>query len=308
MFEFTPESDAFIWSDSKRKEIDKRNKDATKLDLPNHYMMQAMQSNETLDKILPDIDTSTITPEQLENARYYFSIVGDEEELKFNLEQQPEVVKQWENDFDYVSRNLDQAVDIAKDSLPDVGISFWDAQNMTSKDYTLFASPETRYAINRKNLDNFLKTTLQGDPNITDDRLLREVLRDDLVTGNMFLELGGRFKDIARFFEGARVALRVTASDFFSAIGQSNGDFSKFKNYWNQSRPKREQLKTTIEELKKDEGWLTAQHLAFNDWIKDKYVEKHGEEAYDLNAANLTLNPQQVKDIFDYTFQQVRIS
>ena len=89
MFEFTPESDAFIWSDSKRKEIDKRNKDATKLDLPNHYMMQAMQSNETLDKILPDIDTSTITPEQLENARYYFSIVGDEEELKFNLEQQP---------------------------------------------------------------------------------------------------------------------------------------------------------------------------------------------------------------------------
>ena len=155
MFEFTPESDAFIWSDSKRKEIDKRNKDATKLDLPNHYMMQAMQSNETLDKILPDIDTSTITPEQLENARYYFSIVGDEEELKFNLEQQPEVVKQWENDFDYVSRNLDQAVDIAKDSLPDVGISFWDAQNMTSKDYTLFASPETRYAINRKNLDNF---------------------------------------------------------------------------------------------------------------------------------------------------------
>ena len=54
------------------------------------------------------------------------------------------------------------------------------------------------------------------------------------------------------------------------------------------------------------DGWVSGQTEAFNEWVKEQYLKKGNSlEDYEANMEDLILTPDHVKSIYDYSFGEL---
>ena len=292
----TPAQDAFVYNPEKVKtNIEKQE---AFVEPPN--IIKILRSRKPLNVIAPSIDTNIIPNQMLDEARQYYALTQDIDDLDYTRKNEPDYFNAIQKSYDGLNKALFTATNKARSEVPKVAIPFWNSQTGSPEDQTkfLFAHrPEARLAINRKNLDNHLLGM-----GLEDKVDLRKILRDGFTTGNMFLELKERQAQIGRAGLSASALILQNAYDFADSIITGGTDLSASFNNYKQKSVKRTQDRKLFLQQMADSGWLSGQAEAFNAWVKEQYLKTNSEAAYVANEDDLILSPEQVKSIYDYSF------
>ena len=273
---------------------------------PNSY--EILRSNKSLKELMPNVDTSNILDDQLKSARSYYTLRQRKDDYDYIKKNKPEQYKIMRNAYGAVLNTLAAQTQVAEREVPKVGIANWNSTSGTldtQEKFLFWTRPEARLAINRSNFDNHIKSI--GNGALENNVELRKILRDGFATGNMFLELKERTAQVGRGLLSAGTLVLQNAADFSMSMHESGYDLlgAGWTAYREKAPARTQSRKLFLEQMAQD-GWVSGQTEAFNEWVKEQYLKKGNSlEDYEANMEDLILTPDHVKSIYDYSFGEL---
>ena len=255
---------------------------------------------------------SGIYEEDLSAARYY--VQAKNKGIKFT----PEEESEFSTILDRVFTTVDNARTTAQLDVPKFPIAFTDRYKKVKPEYDynylgILPNDKKAFAHNRINLQNFMsqmKTTTTTPDGITQtlnfmesNPKAAEVLNKHFATGAFFQEVKREFLELGGGLNVMASAVVRIGKDFIESFAKAaSGETQYPLEYFKKNSINR---KNEHEAWINDPSrWLDSHTTRLNEFIKEKYIQDNGEEAYQQNIKDLTLNPNQALQLFNYSFTE----
>ena len=256
---------------------------------------------------VPNNVLMNFTGQQLENARAYNQITQTNDPN--NLPTLNMIT-----DYEQLENLLKVGVKKAEKAVNPYPVGFMRDGEYVGDNRTFFGfmpNNQKSYAFNRQRLQNFaLDIGLGNKPEIMN------ILNEHFTTGNFQVELGNRTQDLFVGGESFFNMLKIWGGDliksgFYGVVLNEEPDLNMFQevfNNWNKNATNRtaryNQFLATL-----DNNNVMQEHTnRMNGLIKDKYIEKYGQQAYDnlvpLDKENLKLSTDQARQLYDFAFYE----
>ena len=256
---------------------------------------------------VPNNVLMNFTGQQLENARAYNQITQTNDPN--NLPTLNMIT-----DYEQLENLLKVGVKKAEKAVNPYPVGFMRDGEYVGDNRTFFGfmpNNQKSYAFNRQRLQNFaLDIGLGNKPEVMN------ILNEHFTTGNFQAELGNRTQDLFVGGESFLSMLKIWGGDliksgFYGVVLNEEPDLNMFQevfNNWNKNATNRtaryNQFLATL-----DNNNVMQEHTnRMNGLIKDKYIEKYGQQAYDnlvpLDKENLKLSTDQARQLYDFAFYE----
>ena len=277
-----------------------------------------------LDNPLEDYDYSpvfkaNINNTRIKNAKTYIAALNQPNVDKAKLDKSPLKV-----DYNFVSSFLGSEKQNALNQIQGRGpaIAFTNRENdykvnpdSEERIYGLFTNPEGHYADNRVRLLDFASSRL----NMGNKPEVLEVLLKHHSTGDMMVEMARRVQDSLVGIGSLAYMLYSNGQDYLRGVGKSiinedgniDLDLSQLsKHVANNKNNRQANRRAFLLRLDENTGVLQEHTEKMNEFIKEKYIEDNGQQAYDdlietKGKDALTLSADDARALYDFSFNEL---
>ena len=173
----------------------------------------------------------------------------------------------------------------------------------------LWFNPERGLAENRKQLDNFVSDVMVGKNGEkggeANNLLLRRFLRDNFQTANPLLEASRRTADFTMGATEFLFPLRWAIGDDMLRAAKNATSLEDFWIKFEAGKDNRMQLKNAYMKNFENSGFALDRTLAFNNWIKERWLEENDIKDWENVREELTLEPEQVRQLTDFSTKEM---
>ena len=247
-----------------------------------------------------------INPEDLKKAKLFKKIIDD------NTTVSPDLKQNLYNVYKKVSADLKLAQDTAKANVPEFrafGVTSTGEVAEEFKEDTLISfpaihTPQRRLAENRSRLVNFGKRT--GIAERSPEAF--SVITEHFTTGDAWKNFIKDNQDLVSGGLSLYKIMELAGVDYAQAFGKAvnqtrTGDEGVFDLASQYFKEKRIARKNEIEKFMygfQDNKFLADSTGRLNTFIKERYIEQYGEDAYKKKQGALTLNPQDARALYNF--------